>query len=458
MKLSPYPAYKDSGVPWLGEVPEHWDVRRNKLFMREVNERSKDGSEDLLTVSQYTGVTRRRERITAEGALLTNAESLTGYKLVKPNDLVMNIMLAWNGSLGVSAVEGIASPAYCVFRANNEIDPWFLHYLFRTPSFTGSFKTVSTGVVDSRLRLYPEVFFRLPSLLPPKDEQTAIVRFLDHAERRIRRFIRIKRQMIDLLNEQKQGIIHQAVTRGLDSDVRLKPSEVEWLGDVPEHWEVKRNSWIFDERNERGKPGFPVLIVSLRTGVTVGSDQDEEGRPRRLIEDVTAYKLAESGDIAYNMMRMWQGAVGTVQTAGLVSPAYVVARPRISVSSEFFEFLFRTNDCKNEINRNSRGIVSDRNRLYWDQFKRLYLPLPPYDEQIEIVKHIKDATADINVAIDRTHREIDLIREYRTRLITDVVTGKLDVRGVAVGAVEEELEDLLDADIEEMDEDGEAEE
>jgi type I restriction enzyme S subunit len=236
--LKPNRAMKDSGVPWLGKVPEHWEVKRNKLFLREVNERSEDGSEELLTVSQYTGVTRRRERMSDEGDLLTNAASLVGYKRVSAGDLVMNIMLAWNGSLGVSAIEGIASPAYCVFRADISVEPMFLHHLLRTPLFTGVFKTVSTGVVDSRLRLYPDIFLRLPSLLPPHHEQCAIVRFLDHADRRIRRYIRAKQNLIKLLEEQKQAIIHRAVTRGLDPNVRLKPSGVGWLGDVPEHWEV----------------------------------------------------------------------------------------------------------------------------------------------------------------------------------------------------------------------------
>jgi len=136
--------------------------------MREINERSEDGSEELLTVSQYTGVTARRERISEENGLLTNAASLVGYKRVNPGDLVMNIMLAWNGSLGVSPIAGIASPAYCVYRVTEKIEPRFLHYLFRTPLFTGVFKAVSTGVVDSRLRLYPEVFFRLISILSAK--------------------------------------------------------------------------------------------------------------------------------------------------------------------------------------------------------------------------------------------------------------------------------------------------
>ena len=225
-------------MPWLGEVPKHWEVKRNKLLLREVVERSEHGSENLLSVSQYTGVTRRSDRHAGAGGLLTNAVSLVGYKRVLPGDLVMNIMLAWNGSLGASSVEGIVSPAYCVFRAIAGVEPRFFHYLLRTPLLTGVFKSVSTGVVDSRLRLYPEVFFRLPTVLPPLPEQAGIVRFLDHADRRIRRYIATKKKLVALLDEQQQAVIHHAVTRGRNPNVRLKPSGVEWLGGVPEQWEV----------------------------------------------------------------------------------------------------------------------------------------------------------------------------------------------------------------------------
>ena len=453
-ELRPYPDYKNSGVPWLGDVPEHWDVRRNKLFMREVNERSKDGSEDLLTVSQYTGVTRRREKITAEGALLTNAESLTGYKLVKPNDLVMNIMLAWNGSLGISAVEGIASPAYCVFRANNEVDPWFLHYLFRTPLFTGSFKTVSTGVVDSRLRLYPEVFFRLPSLLPPKEEQTAIVRFLDHAERRIRRFIRVKRQMIGLLKEQKQAIILQAVTHGIDPCVPMKASGMEWIGNVPDHWEVRRVKQLakilrgkFTHR-PRNDPDFydgPYPFI-------------QTGEVARAAKVITAYKqtLNEKGLAVSKMFPRGTlvmtiaaniGDVAVLDFEACFPDSVVGFVPGKAIDRDYLYYVFTC--MKSELLR--EAPVNTQGNLNIDRVGARTIPVPPLTEQANIVRFIEEGTIEIDNTIAVMLKEAELIREYRIRLITDVVTGKLDVRGVAVEAVEEELEELLDADIEEID-------
>ncbi len=240
MKLEQYPKYKDSGLPWVEKIPRHWDIKRNKYILFESNERSVSGDEDLLTVSQYTGVTKRKDKIVDEKKLITNAESLVGYRLAKPNDIVMNIMLAWNGSLGVSNYYGIVSPAYCVYRPKGHIESKYFHYLFRTSIFTGLFKTYSTGIVESRLRLYPDVFFRLNSIIPSESEQKQIVKFLDSKCARIVKFIHNKRRLIKLLKEQKQIIINQAVTRGIDPNVKLKPNGVNWLGDIPDHWKTRR--------------------------------------------------------------------------------------------------------------------------------------------------------------------------------------------------------------------------
>lgn len=450
--LKPYSAMKDSGVPWLGAVPEHWGVRRLKHVLRERNMRSSDGTEQLLRVSQFTGITERK-RADSGDEPDTRAHSLVGYKVVQPSELVVNIMLAWNGSMGVSAFAGIASPAYCVYRFGADTQPWYFHHLLRSPAYKARIKAVSTGVLESRLRLYTEDLYRLEALIPPLPEQAAIVRFLDHADRRIRRYIRAKQKLINLLEEQKQGIIHGAVTRGLDPNVPVRPSGVEWLGDVPEHWQVRRVHAVFRERKQTGRPDLPILVVSIASGVTRGEQIDEDGRPKRLIADKALYKVAREGDIAYNMMRMWQGAVGVVPADGLVSPAYVVAEPDLDVNAGYFALLFRTDACKGDVVTRSRGIVDDRNRLYWDAFKDVRVPFPPPREQNEIVRWIETQASSIGRSIDRVQREVAFLREYRTRLIADVVTGKLDVRVAAARlpneAEEPELQDepegLIDA-------------
>lgn len=434
-ELEPYPVYKDSGVPWLGQVPEQWDIKRNKLFLREVNQCSEDGTEELLTVSQYTGVTRRRERSLGEGDLLTHATSLVGHKRVSPGDLVVNIMLAWNGSLGVSSLAGIVSPAYCVYRASPQSEPRFLHYLYRTPLFTGAFKTVSTGVVDSRLRLYPDVFFGMSSLLPPLPEQAAIVRYLDHADRKVRHAIRARQQLIKLLTEQKQAIINRAVTRGLDPNVRLKPSGVSWLGDVPDHWEVlplKRvsrvqggyafSSSLFDDH------GVPIVrMTNLKSGRL-----ELAGAPCVPESECMDRFSARAGDLLY-------GLSGSIGNFGVVRdedlPVQINQRvgrfvPLLSrISGSYLALVVQTPEFSRQVLDMCTG-TAQLNVSPLD-VERVVITVPSLPEQTAILGYAHDATAILDKAIYAARREIDLLREYRTRLIADVVTGKLDVRSAA---------------------------
>ena len=247
--LKSYPDTKDSGGKWLGRVPSHWKIERFKYLLREEHARSTSGTEQLLRVSQYTGITKRKPH---SGGRLENtrAESLIGYRIVCPGDLVVNIMLAWNGSLGVSPVNGIVSPAYCVYRFRACTEPRYVHYLLRSPSYRARVKAASTGVVESRLRLYTDDLYRLEALSPPLHEQRAIVRFLDHADRRIRRYIRAKENLIALLAEQKQALIHQAVTGQIDVRTgqpypAYQDSGVEWLAKVPKHWQRRAVGQLF---------------------------------------------------------------------------------------------------------------------------------------------------------------------------------------------------------------------
>ena len=431
--LNPYSAMKNSGVSWLGEVPKHWEVRRLKYLLQERDTRSVDGNEQLLQVSQYTGVTRRRTKGNGTEPH-TRAESLVGYKCVEPNDLVVNIMLAWNGSMGVSRFRGVASPAYCIYRFGVDVNPWYLHRLLRSVPYKAYIKTVSTGIVESRLRLYSDNLYQLQAPLPPFHTQAAIVLFLDYVERRVQRYIRAKQKLIALLEEQKQAVIHQAVTGQIDVRTGLpypeyKPSGLDWLGDVPAHWEVRRNGRLFVQRNETGFPELPILEVSLNTGVRIRDLGNSDRKQMMAVR--SEYKRAVKGDIAYNMMRMWQGAVGVPPVDGLVSPAYVVARPLKGTESRYFNTLFRTNMYMAEVDKYSHGIVRDRNRLYWEDFKQIPTPYPPPCEQISIIRFLNKTTDDVGAAIDRARLQIGLLQEYRTRLIADVVTGKLDVREAA---------------------------
>lgn len=448
LTLKPYPAYNDAGLPWLDCIPAHWSVQRAKQVFSAVDIRSDSGNEELLTVSSRDGVVPR----SSKNVTMFKAESYLGYKLCWPGDLVINSLWAWAGGLGFARHHGIISSAYGVYRPKSNFAGAadYLNYALRSPVYDWEFHVRSKGIWVSRLQLTDESFFGMPLVVPPNDEAIAIARFLKAIDGSTRKLVLAKRRVIELLNEQKAVIAESFLIRGTNASLSTKLTGCDWLPVIPADWDMKRNDRIFRERNDRGRGELPILVVSLRTGVSVGEEVDENGRPKRLIEDRNAYKLAEAGDIAYNMMRMWQGAVGVAPVDGLVSPAYVVARPIVEMNSKYFEYLFRTQRYRSEVNRHSRGIVSDRNRLYWDSFKRLMTPVPPLDEQNRIVARIEEETKELEASKLRAQREIALIREYRTRLITDVVTGKLDVRGVELPEIEDvgELEAIGEADVE----------
>jgi type I restriction enzyme S subunit len=434
--LKPYPAYKDSGVPWLGDVPEHWEVRRLKYVLRERDARSADGNEQLLRVSQYTGVTQRR-RADGGDEPDTRAETLVGYKCAEPNDLVVNIMLAWNGSLGVSRYPGIVSPAYCVYRLGSPARPWYLHHLLRSPGYKARIKALSTGVVDSRLRLYTDDLYRLEGLLPPLPEQAAIVRFLGHADRRIRRYIRAKQRLIKLLEEQKQAIIHRAVTRGLDPDVRLKSSGVEWLGDVPEHWWVRAfTRCCIELADYRGatptKTESGVFLVTARN-------------IRKSWIDYETSREFVSPDEYSTIMRRGLPRCGDLllTTEAPLGNAALVDRDDIALAQRVIRF--RMNPCilvpgfvlhsvlspyfQDQLL--CRGTGSTAQGIKASKLPQLQILCPPIPEQRQILASLDDQLGPLDQVVNRAIREVTLLREYRTRLIADIVTGKLNVREAA---------------------------
>ena len=233
----PYPAYRPSGVSWLGDVPEHWELAPSRAVFTEINERDHP-DEQMLSVTIARGVIR--QQILLQGSSQKDSSRLdkSAYKLVCPGDLAYNKMRAWQGAIGVSTYRGIVSPAYIVQRPRNGADALYYHHLLRTPAFAAEAERWSYGIASDMWSLRPEHFKMMYIPLPPRPEQRAIVRYLDYVDRRIRRYVVAKRRLIALLEEEKQAVVNRAVTRGLDPNVRLKPSGVEWLGDVPEHWEI----------------------------------------------------------------------------------------------------------------------------------------------------------------------------------------------------------------------------
>jgi type I restriction enzyme S subunit len=317
-------------------------------------------------------------------------------------------------------------------------------YLFRalqSPPVAYQFHVSANGV--TRYGLSHDAIKSVVLPVPPFPEQAAIIRFLDHADRRIRRYIRAKQKLIKLLEEQKQAIIHRAVTRGLDPNVRLKPSGVEWLGEVPESWEILRTRYLFREVDCRSKAGTEThLSMSQKLGLVPSSMVEQ----RTLVSlSYTGAKLCEEDDLVLNRLKAHLGVFALARQSGVISPDYTVLRKIRPMVVQYFEHVLRCPACRGELRVRAKGIVEGFWRLYTDDFYNIRLPVPSENDQRQIVDAIDVATESIRATIRQNEQEIALLREYRTLLIADVVTGKLDVRDAAqhLQAEAEELE-LLD--------------
>jgi type I restriction enzyme S subunit len=433
--LKPYPEYKESGLPWLGQVPSCWGIKRAKSIFQRIDERSKTGKEELLTVSSARGIVPRK----TVNVTMFKAESYLGYKLCWPGDLVINSLWAWAGGLGVSRHHGIISSAYGVYRIRPDapMTPTFVHDVVRSSSFNWELRVRSKGVWISRLQLTDISFLDAPMHVPPPAEQAAIVRFLDWANGRLEQAIGAKRKVIALLNEQKQVIIHRAVTRGLDPSVPLKPSGIPWIGDIPQHWEVRPLKQLLSRmdygtsENVRGEGIVRVLTMGhIRDGKIV---LPEKGG----LSAVPVGLLLEKNDLLFNRTNSPE-LVGTVglfagDANDEVTFASYLVRLRIRAERNPVWLNYLLNSTAFWSYARSQALVSlHQANLNSKRYGQMILPVPSRRaEQEEIVEQIRSQAGDIERAVNRLEREIELLREYRTRLVADVVTGKLDVREAA---------------------------
>ena len=423
-ELKPYPEYKDSNLPWLGKIPKHWEEKRAKCYFREVDERSKTGNEELLSVSHITGVTPRSQK----NITMFKAESYAGYKTCKPGDLAINTMWAWMGALGVSKYSGIISSGYAVYRPIRVVDyvPDFIDHLLRIPPYTSEFFCRSTGIRSSRFRLYPDKFLKIPIIYPPREEQEEIITFLNRENQKINRYIQAKNRLIEILNERKQVIVSNAVTRGIDPNVRCVPSGIDWLGDIPEHWEFIKMKYLFTERVQKGYPDQPLLAATQVKGVVPKNLY--EHRTVTASKDLHLLKLVKEGDFVISL-RSFQGGIEYAFFRGIISPAYTILEPTTTINTDYFRLLFKTHIFIENLSFFVTGIREGQN-IDYQKLKQAFLPLPPKEEQKIIADYTLKNTEALDSAITKYYNEIRLVQEYQTRLITETITGKMDVRNV----------------------------
>ena len=428
-----YPLYKCTPIEWLGNVPKHWVVLPIRALMKEVNDRD-NPNKPLLSVTIKKGVIQQNTLLaTSNNKDISNLDR-SNYKLAKHYDIIYNKMRAWQGAIGVSEFTGIVSPAYVVERPRNGVNPRYYHYLFRTPAFVKECERWSYGIASDMWSLRPEHFRLIYACLPPTDEQSDIVRFLDHTDQLLQRYIYSKEKLLSLLEEQKQTVVHQAVTGLIDvrtgnSYPAYKPSGVTWLGDVPMHWKIRRGGWLF-RKMDRPVRDTDEVVTCFRDGtVTLRKNRRTEGFTESLKE--IGYQGVRKGDLVIHQMDAFAGAVGVSDSDGKGTPVYSVCHPTPAVDPFYYAYTVREMARNKWIQALAKGIRERSTDFRYAEFAKQYLPLPPFAEQTAISQYLDKSTTDIDTAKRCTHRQIEFIVEYRTRLIADVVTGRLDVREAA---------------------------
>lgn len=415
-----YESYKPSGLNWLGDIPSHWNLKKSKFLWREKEDRSLLGNEELLSVSQYSGVVPRAKD--------SRSESLEDYKRCEPNDLIINIMLAWMGGLGVSKHSGIVSPAYCVYRQLEDHNPSYFDYLYRTPQYLGDFARRSKGVVPSRWRMYTEDFGQVLSLLPSREEQDRIVAFLDQKTAEIDTAIAKKERLIELLNEQKHVLINHAITKGLNPIVQLRDSGFLWIGFIPAHWNILRFKYCASITSGQVDPrrdpyaSMPLIAPNHIEPGTGKLLQIETAREQGA--DSGKYQL-EAGDLIYSKIRPALRKVCISPVAGLCSADMYVLRPRNFINKRYLlGYLLTDAFTQPALDAALRVAMPKVNREALGDFPVL---VPPLDEQEAIASFMLTCDERFNPVIDAAKGEIVKLSELRALLIASVASGKIKV-------------------------------
>jgi type I restriction enzyme S subunit len=448
IKLRPYPAYKDSGLPWLGEIPAHWQVRPGLTALRQ-RQMKNDGMVETTVLSLSYGriIVKPVEKL--HGLV---PASFDGYQVVEPGDVIIRPTDLQNDHtslrVGIARDRGIITSAYLCLRSTNQLIPEFGYLLLHAYDVMKVFYGMGSGL---RQNLDFTDLKRMPVVIPPREEQDAIAAFLAHADRRINRLIRAKRRLIELLNEEKQAIIHRAVTRGLDPNVPLKPSGIDWLGDVPEHWEVAalRRFWDVVDCKHLTVP-FVQEGIPLASVTEVQSFNLDLSRCKRTTAEwyqhlINAGRKPQLGDLIY-CRNASVGACAYVDTDVDFAMGQDVCLIRSAGQNQrYLNHLLHSRFMAEQLERLLVG--STFKRINISKILSLSVLVPPRREQDAICAELDEKIAEATLASKRAATEIDLLREYRIRLIADVVTGKLDVLGVELPPLDEdETLDSLDID------------
>ncbi|MCR8724111.1 restriction endonuclease subunit S [Frigidibacter sp. ROC022] len=436
-----YDSYKDSGEGWIGEIPAHWDlqpVRANFAFRNEKNDPVI--TEEVLSLSIAQGVTLYSEEGRGGNK---RKDDLTGYKIARPGDIVLNSMNVIVGAVGRSKYFGAISPVYYALfatRPDTNVDYYdrvlsnsvFQKNLLRHGkgilmklSGTGQLNTIRMKIAQNDLKnvLMPA---------PPASEQAAIVSFLDEKCAKVDEAVRIRERQIALLRERRQILIQQAVTRGLNPAAPMKDSGIDWIGKIPAHWEVRRFKYLFMQSRLPVRPNDGVVTCFRDGQVTLRSNRRLEGYTEAIIEG--GYQGIRKGQLVLNSMDAFEGAIGVSDSDGKCTPEYVICDPiGHNLSQHYFAYLLREMALARYIQVICNAVRQRAVRIRYNNLAQHFMIVPPHSEQLAIVGFIEDAKGRFEAAISIKEQQIAALREYKASLIDAAVTGKIRVTAQAAG-------------------------
>jgi len=404
----------------VSSVPRDWLIIPCGVFFKEKSIKNTEGEMNLSVYRDY-GVIPKDSRDDNHNRV---SEDTSNYKLVEPGDFVLNKMKGWSGSLGVSDYRGIVSPSYTVLEPVREIHNKYFHYLLRSETYRQMYESLSYGVRIGQWELRYHDFKQILSLYPPIDEQKLISRYLDKKTNQIDSLVEKIHKKIELLKEQRTSLINHYVTKGLDPNVEMKDSGIEWIGEIPKDWDVQRISTLYSQTSVRGFSEEQNLSVFRDHGVVRRDDYENKNV---LSDDLSNYKLVNQGDLVLNKMKTWMGSLGVSEYRGIVSPAYYVLRPNFEFFSGYLHHLLRSKIYIDQYASVSKGVRPGQWDLSYDEFKSLKVILPPIDEQKETYNRLTKELQFNSQLSNLESKKIEFLKEYRQSLISSIVTGQIRV-------------------------------
>lgn len=449
--MKEYENYSKYRYIWNCSFPSHWNIVPLYALAKE---KVICGCVDLPLLSVYLDVGVIPFSDKTDKRANATSKDLSKYQRVDVGDFVLNNQQAWRGSVGISFYTGIVSPAYIVLTMNKLLNSKYANYLLRSRIMVDQYLINSKSVGSIQRNIYWPAFKRASVPVPPREEQEQIVRFLDWKVSGINRLINIKRKEIKDLESMKQVTVSSAVTRGLNPNAPMKFSGVKWLGNIPAHWETVELRQLLHQVSVKNHPELPLLSVVREQGVIVRDVTNKDANHNYIPDDLSGYKVVKKGQFAMNKMKAWQGSYGISPYTGIVSPAYFIFDVSFD-NLEYFHYAIRSKVYVNFFAQASDGIRVGQWDLQMDKMKEIPFIVPSADEQIAIITYIKKTLPKYSKVIEKLKAEINALEEYKAKLISDVVTGKIDVRDVKIPSFDMVEEDFEDND--EIDASGEVE-